>query len=93
MDGPESPAEALPVHPVWDATRRRLEALGEAHSPLGQVALTLAITLDAGAGLSTAAVARELRATLKELTPRDGGDAFQRLMDELSSEVRHPSSS
>ncbi len=74
---------------VAQATLRQLQSLGEAHSPLGQVALTLARTLDEGAGMATAAVAREFRATLKELTPRDGGDAFQKLMDELSAEVRH----
>jgi hypothetical protein len=74
---------------VEDATGRRLHELGEVDSPLGQVALTLARTLDEGAGMSTAAVARELRATLKELTPHDSGDDFQKLMDELSTAVRN----
>lgn len=75
---------------VASATSRRLSELGEAESPLGQVALTLARALDAGAGMATAAVAKELRATLKELTPHDSGDDFQRLMEELSTTVRHP---
>lgn len=70
---------------VAGATRMRLEALGELHSPLGQSALVLAGALDEGAGMAAAAIARELRATLKELTPHDAGDDFQKLMDELSA--------
>jgi hypothetical protein len=73
---------------VEDATGRRLRELGEVDSPLGQVALTLARTLDEGAGMSAAAVARELRATLKELTPHDSGDDFAQLMADLSATVR-----
>ena len=42
---------------------------------LGQLALTLAKALDEGAGMATAAVARELRATLADLArDRDDGD-------------------
>ncbi len=74
----------------YAATLRRLRELGEAESPLGAIALTLAQTLDEGAGMAVAAVAKELRATLKELTPHDGGDDFQKLMDELQATVRHP---
>lgn len=74
---------------MYAATLRELEGLSEAHSALGRVALTLAATLDGGAGMATAAVAKELRATLKELTPRDGGDDFARLMASLSAPVRH----
>lgn len=70
---------------VVGATRRRLEALGEACSPLGQSALVLAAALDDGAGMAAAAISKELRATLKELTPHDAGDEFQRLLQELSS--------
>ncbi len=93
MEGPEPPADVPVLGPVGEATSRRLRELGEAYSPLGAAAMVLARTLDEGAGLSTAAVVRELRATLKELTPRDGGDAFQKLMDELSAEVRDSSAS
>ncbi len=75
--------------PVSEATLRRLQELDEADSPLGAIALMLAQTLDAGAGMATAAVAKELRATLKELTPRDGGDPFAEFMASLSSEVRY----
>jgi hypothetical protein len=42
-------------------------ALTEANEALGELALCLATTLDAGAGLATAAVARELRSTLQEI--------------------------
>lgn len=80
-DGPEDGAVAL-------ATLRQLTALNEAHSAQGQVALVLARTLDAGAGMATAAVAKELRATLRELTPDDAGDDFTRLMASLSASVR-----
>lgn len=73
---------------VREAVEARLSALGELDSPLGQSAVLLAQTLDDGAGMATAAVARELRATLKELTPSDGGDDFSRLMASLSAEVR-----
>lgn len=78
---------STPVN-VTTATTARLEALGELRSPLGQDALVLARLLDEGAGLSTAAVSRELRATLKELTPHDGGDDFGKLMASLSAPVR-----
>lgn len=75
-----------PLEPgVAGATRRRLEALGEAHSPLGQAALVLAAALDDGAGMAAAAISKELRATLKELTPHDAGDEFQQLLEELST--------
>jgi hypothetical protein len=80
--------------PVEEATRRQLEGLGEASSALGQVALTLARSLDDGAGMAAAAIAKELRATLKELTPHDGGDDFTRLMARLTApEVRDSASS
>jgi hypothetical protein len=83
-----SAVRGQPVAEVHAATLRKLQSLNEQDSALGQVALTLAKTHDDGAGLSTAAIARELRATLKELTPNDGGDDFTRLMAALSAEVR-----
>ena len=53
-------------------------------------ARTLARALDAGAGLSTAAVARELRATIGALTADDGiDDGLAELVAELSSPARH----
>lgn len=90
---PDVPAEGVSDGPVYAATLAELEGLSEAHSALGQVALTLARTLDDGAGMATAAVAKELRATLRELTPRDGGDDFARLMASLSAPIRDASSS
>ena len=75
---------------VESATERRLQELDELDSPLGQTALTLARALDDGAGMAAAAISKELRATLKELTPRDGGDPFAEFMASLSSEVRDP---
>lgn len=81
----ETPVDGLMEPGVAAATRRRLEALGEAYSPLGQAALVLSATLDAGAGMAAAAMSKELRAILKELTPHDAGDDFQQLLDELQA--------
>ena len=58
--------------------RDTLDGLPEitpAHLALVALALTLARKLDEGAGLATAAVGRELRATLDVLTKGDGDDA------------------
>ena len=59
------------------ATARTLRGIEEtcpAHDALSAVAVVLAKALDEGAGLATAAVARELRATLAVLTSAGGGD-------------------
>src|SRR5262249_18497425 len=68
------------------ATARSIREIGELPvglSNLGEAALTLARALDEGAGLATAAVARELRATMTELakgvTRDDGPDPFAEL--------------
>jgi hypothetical protein len=62
---------------------------GPVSASLAAVADTLARTLDAGAGLATAAVARELRATLLALAGSGGGDddGTQGLLAELSAPV------
>lgn len=55
--------------PVWKSTYSELSKAGRVDSPMGQAALVLARRLDVGGkdtGSSTAAVARELRATLEE---------------------------
>lgn len=54
---------------------------------LGRLAVTLAKALDADAGMATAAVSRELRATLAELEDRNGDstDDISRLLAELST--------
>lgn len=62
--------------PVERATRRSLRRLKEHADPglfdaLSAGAVALAKELDAGAGLSAAAVHRELRTTLEALAPKD----------------------
>jgi hypothetical protein len=73
------------------ATARSLKEIGELPKGLGglaEAALTLAKALDDGAGLSTAAVARELRATMTELAKGggrdDGPDPIEELVRQLS---------
>ena len=77
--------------PVEAAVRRDLRALVTSH-PMGEaleaMSLSLARTLDAGAGLAAAAVNRQLRENLLELArlavqAEDGLDA------ELSAEIRN----
>ena len=70
-----STLKQLEVSPVTDARAR--------------LAIVLAISLDAGAGMATAAISRELRATLTELENRDGGDTdgFANLLEQLSAPV------
>jgi hypothetical protein len=67
----------LEVNPVTDAR--------------GRLALTLAQALDGDAGMATAAVARELRATLAELEGRNDGntDDLASLLAGLSTPVEH----
>jgi hypothetical protein len=49
----------------------------------------LAVALDGDAGMATAAISRELRATLSELENRNDGttDEFSRLLADLSAPV------
>lgn len=71
------------------ATLRRLE-VSITDDALARLAITLAKTLDNDAGMATAAVSRELRATLSELEGRHGAtdtDDFGRLLAELSAPV------
>jgi hypothetical protein len=67
------------------ATRRSASDWSDGLEALACLALTLADTLDAGAGMAIAAVSRELRATLDALTPRGESDAFTRIAAELSA--------
>ena len=77
-----APAKATPSEPrepgaVEVAVAQSIEEIGELPrglSGLSESALTLARALDEGAGLATAAVARELRATLLELAKDSEGD-------------------
>lgn len=77
--------------PMEKAVRATLKALevDATQDARGRLAIVLAVTLDAGAGMATAAVSRELRATLTELESRDGGDTdgFADLLRQLSAPV------
>lgn len=74
------------------ATLRQLE-VDPSTDALGRLAVTLAKALDADAGMATAAVSRELRATLTDLEGRHGGDdddGLDRLLAELSAPLVDP---
>lgn len=66
-----------------------IDQVHPAHEGLAAAALVLARALDADAGLATAAVARELRATLTALTATgsDDGDDFDQIIATLSAPV------
>ena len=55
------------------STLRQLE-ISVADDARGRLAVTLAKALDGDAGMATAAISRELRATLSELEGRGNGD-------------------
>lgn len=82
---------------VENATRLTLKGLEddgklEGREALAELALTLARTLDDGAGLAVAAVSRELRATIVELgKPHDSvGDEAESWLAKLRSPVGDP---
>ena len=78
---------ALPNRAAVLATLTQLEA-DPATDARAQLALTLADALDAGAGMATAAISKELRATLRELEDSGGGpDEFDKFVAGLSSQV------
>ena len=73
------------------ASLRQESALDTHDEALGRLALTLAQALDDGAGMATAAVSKELRATLaaltwKEVSPDEDDPIFG---TDLSAPVRH----
>ena len=74
------------------ASLRQDGALDTHDEALGRLALTLAKALDDGAGMATAAVSKELRATLAELTREEvDPDANDPIFGtDLPSTVRHP---
>jgi hypothetical protein len=75
------------------ATLRQLE-VSVSTDAIARLAVTLAKTLDGDAGMATAAVSRELRATLADLEGRNVGtddDGLSRLLAELSSPMVNPS--
>ena len=78
------------IGPVERKVRADIGALITAHpmgEALSEMAFALARALDEGAGLATAAVNRELRANLLELS-RLAVDGDDDLADELSAPVR-----
>lgn len=71
------------------ATLKQLE-VSVTSDARARLAVTLAQTLDGDAGMATAAVSRELRATLAELEGRHGSDdtsEISRILAELSTPV------
>ncbi|HEU4753634.1 MAG TPA: hypothetical protein VFU47_11045 [Armatimonadota bacterium] len=83
------PFEAPPVlmGPLETAVRGDVDALGLASSTsrsLAELAYNLARKLDDGAGMATAAVAKELRETLKDMAEQAGDDDGKELLDRLS---------
>ena len=79
--------EVLPNRRAVVATLAQLEA-DPATDARAQLALTLADSLDAGAGMATAAISKELRAVLAELEEGGGGpDDFDVFVAGLSGKV------
>jgi hypothetical protein len=80
--------EVVRPGPIEANTRRDIDALISTHKmgeALAETAFNLARALDQGAGLATAAIARELRATLTELAKMGVDD--DDLDDRLSTPV------
>lgn len=97
--GKRRPGTAKPAAPrrrrgrVELATAASIKEIGELPRGLGglaEAALTLARSLDGGAGLATAAVARELRATLLELAKGGEDDAGPDPFDEEIAALSRP---
>lgn len=85
-DRPESPPDMGRNAAAVAATLAQLPTDDPRWSALSALAMTLAAQLDAGAGMATAAVSKELRATLDALTPEDvPDDAFARFAADLST--------
>lgn len=90
---PEAPTQVGNVASVLGLLEslRREQPLDARDEALGQLALTLAGSLDSGAGMATAAVSKELRATLADLLKdRHDGDDDSDWTAGLSAPVRHP---
>ena len=70
-------------------TRRKAKDWTERHEALAAIAVTLADTLDQGAGTAVASVSRELRNVVELLSHHGETDAFDRLAAELSAAVEY----
>lgn len=66
----DEPTNEQRVRTLLAGLRKRGE-LDELYEALGALAVTLAKQLDEGAGMATAAVSKELRATLAQLTAKE----------------------
>jgi hypothetical protein len=90
------PVDAEIIGPLENAVRSDIAALGLASptaASLAELAYTLARKLDAGAGMATAAVAKELRETLTQMAEEAGADDSAALLAQLAgmpAPVRHP---
>lgn len=94
---PASPMKAAPPRSraganetAVRATLKRLE-VSPTTDAVGRLAVTLAMTLDEGAGMAIAAVSRELRASMSHLEARSGGteDDLDIFLAGLSPSVVH----
>lgn len=83
------PADLGDVESAVAETIESLNEISPLHDGLAATARVLARTLDDGAGLATAAVARELRATLEALT-KEGGSGGSSDIDELIARLSTP---
>lgn len=79
-----------PVGLAVARTLRGMDVLHPAHEGLAASALVLAAALDGDAGLATAAVARELRATLTALTEAGGKDGDADPLADLTAILSAP---
>lgn len=89
---PFTPAPIL-QGPLEAAVRGDVEALGLVSSTarsLAELTFNLARKLDDGAGMATAAVAKELRETLKDMAEQAGDDDGKELLDRLSQPADLP---
>ena len=83
---PSTPSPEMNCGPNEAAVRGELRQLTDASPALSAIAITLAQTLDVGAGMATAAVAKQLVATLEILNPKEhDGDALDDLIARLST--------
>ena len=87
------PVVAIETGPIESAVLEDLSVHNEPGTAgLRATALRLARTLDGDAGIATAAVARELRATLEALIvkePEGDNDALDRLITRMSAPLQH----
>lgn len=70
-------------------SRRKDQDWSDRHEALAAIAVTLATTLDQGAGTAVASVSRELRNVVELLSHHGETDAFDRLAAELSAAVEY----